>query len=395
MALLNKNEFHYITGYQDSFYKEVRQDDAMFMIDSFNDVTGFYLVFKDGICFKDLCKNHPDVIPTYILDKIKKKHLFLVLNNGHEAFHSAVKQIYKYLIIDSGIPAEQIILISESADILDEVVRISTLYNQPQIKVRWARIFECNVRVQTLEMLSRQHPKQKQESITYDKKYICFNRRWRHHRPTLVALLEAHNILDMGYVSLGDSDQSLTWPQFWPQLQYILRNNTELTTLIESSKNRILSLPRLYVDFQDLTINRAPMERESDRFYKETYFSVVTETNYFTSIDYSPIVEPGRFFSEKIFKPVAYCHPFIVASVPRFLEKFRELGYKTFSPWIDESYDIETDDIIRLDKIAKEVKRLSELTPNQVQEFNDNVRDICIYNFGRLLQQQKFVERLN
>ena len=78
--------------------------------------------------------------------------------------------------------------------------------------------------------------------------------------------------------------------------------------------------------------------------------------------------------------------PFYVAT-DELLDELRELGYKSFSPWIDESYDSELDDAVRLLKIVAEIKRLSELSPEQVNEFRRNVHDICTFNMGVLLRK--------
>jgi hypothetical protein len=111
----------------------------------------------------------------------------------------------------------------------------------------------------------------------------------------------------------------------------------------------------------------------------------VTETSFpFIRFHYgifeNAITDVGRILSEKIFKPIGMKHPFIVVSNPKTLELLRTLGYKTFSPWIDESYDLIEDDAERLLAIAKETKRLCELSPQELTEFLTNCKEICEYN---------------
>jgi hypothetical protein len=91
--------------------------------------------------------------------------------------------------------------------------------------------------------------------------------------------------------------------------------------------------------------------------------------------------------SEKTFKPVAMKHPFIVLSVPHFLDKFRELGYKSFSPWINEDYDLEHDDATRMMKIVRETERLSNLSPEELKDFLTAMRDICEHNYQLLINK--------
>jgi len=68
----------------------------------------------------------------------------------------------------------------------------------------------------------------------------------------------------------------------------------------------------------------------SNHIAENTWVSVVCET----------IIDGRMFFpTEKTGKAMMSGKPFIVLSSPRFLQHLRELGFKTFSPVIDETYD--------------------------------------------------------
>jgi hypothetical protein len=299
-----------------------------------------------------------------------------------------VEGIYKDVIQRFNIPHEQVILISESADILEEVKKISKLYNLGEIKVEWISVFENSIRRQKLEFLLTEPVKDPDVDKIYTKKFLNFNRRWRLHRPALVALLCANNLLDHGHISLGACEEGMNWSNVWDSIKNEFENNIQITAMLLNNEQKILNLPMMYLDTDNLMENKATLEESSNHFYKETYFSVVSETNYFTKSIFSRrYVEAGRFLSEKTFKPIAQCHPFIMVSVPNTLDILRKLGYKSFSPWIDESYDVELDDATRLLKIVAEIKRLSELSIEQVKEFRQGVHDICTYNLGVLLRK--------
>ena len=64
----------------------------------------------------------------------------------------------------------------------------------------------------------------------------------------------------------------------------------------------------------------------------------------------------------------------------------RRLGYKTFHPYIDESYDTITHPRKRLDAISKEIERLSSMSLEKLHEWYYSMEDILIYN------NQKFLE---
>jgi hypothetical protein len=66
------------------------------------------------------------------------------------------------------------------------------------------------------------------------------------------------------------------------------------------------------------------------------------------------------------------------------------LGYSTFSPAIDESYDDEPDLVIRIQKIVAELSRLKELRKTDPTIFYDNYNKMLeIAKFNRFLFYKK------
>lgn len=95
--------------------------------------------------------------------------------------------------------------------------------------------------------------------------------------------------------------------------------------------------------------------------------------------DFSP-----AFPTEKLFKAVGCNKPFIVFSTPYFLAELKNLGYKTFSPFINEEYDTIVDDLDRANAIIKEISRLNSLSEDKFQEVLDGCKDICLHNLAIL-----------
>lgn len=83
-------------------------------------------------------------------------------------------------------------------------------------------------------------------------------------------------------------------------------------------------------------------------WYNTTYFSLVAETS---------IADP-KFISEKIFKPMALKHPFVVWGPYNILNLVKNLGFRTFSHIIDESYDNISDADLRFRAIMNVVASL-------------------------------------
>lgn len=146
-------------------------------------------------------------------------------------------------------------------------------------------------------------------------------------------------------------------------------------------------MPPLYLDTNDLNINRPMLDYSTKIYYENTYFSVISETTFY----YKEREENSRFITEKTFKSIFMKHPFILVSIPRSLEVLKELGYKTFSPWINESYDLEEDDNTRMLMIVDEIERLSNLSDRDLENFLIATKEICLYNYNNLKNKNKFV----
>jgi len=117
---------------------------------------------------------------------------------------------------------------------------------------------------------------------------------------------------------------------------------------------------------------------------KNTDFHVVLET----------VFDKRIHLTEKTCRALATGHPFFLAAGPGSLELLRSYGFKTFSPWIDESYDKETNSKIRMDKIIHSMEKYTQQSKNNrkkiLQEclrvaqhnkthfFSKQFKDICI-----------------
>lgn len=115
--------------------------------------------------------------------------------------------------------------------------------------------------------------------------------------------------------------------------------------------------------------------------YNSAYISIIAETE--------SVCCPDLFFiSEKISRPLLVGHPFVVFGCKGYLAELRKLGFQTFSPWIDESYDNIADSIQRAKSIAHSVKKFSELSHQQRQQVLKGIKSITDHNRRLLLDSQ-------
>lgn len=383
MTILNKDELYYLgTPFNGESYKQVRYD--MFTWPYYEEQSASYY------CYEFASGNAFDVFPLDTLltieqiEQIRNGTVTLILSNSHEGFHYIVQNLYDSIVIRYNIPPQHIVLISESADIASHITTVANKLGLPELKSRWMRRFEHDVQHNRRPMKDTVTL----ESKKYTKKFLSFNRRWRGNRTVLVALLYALDLIKHGHVSLAKADDNRDWYSVFGRNRYLMETSAEATELFNNIESDLLTnLPEFYLDKEDLTINQAVLDDSTNYLYNETYFSVVTET--FMFMRERP-EEYGRFLSEKTFKPVAMKHPFIIASTPHFLDKFRELGYKSFSPWINEDYDCEHDDALRMMKIVKEIERLVNLNETELEEFLIAMREVCEYNYNLFMHKTDF-----
>jgi hypothetical protein len=109
--------------------------------------------------------------------------------------------------------------------------------------------------------------------------------------------------------------------------------------------------------------------------YAEAQDSLVyvpTETVYF-----------GRrlHITEKTFKAIALEMPFVLVAPVGSLEYLRSYGFKTFGDVFDESYDLETDDVKRIEKVAKLLKDLDNLSLTERLNIHRRCLPIVIHNY--------------
>jgi len=106
-------------------------------------------------------------------------------------------------------------------------------------------------------------------------------------------------------------------------------------------------------------------------------------------------------FVEKIFTPILFKKPFLLLGPINGLEILKSYGFKTFSEYIDESYDTQVDSDKRMDMVLDELERLSNI---DMIELTKNIKPILNHNYNLLLDMNKnkkdylkkyFTEKIN
>lgn len=232
-----------------------------------------------------------------------------------------------------------------------------------------------------------------------DKLLLCFNRVVRPHRILLAGHMLKKNLLDKCYYSFHPLFNHNALHDSLTASFRVVENLPGFVTGDHYSK--YLKLLKQNSDIFPLKLNIEPttnktwVDNEDREYYENSYFSVTTETNFFPDLGspYSPdannvnrfnTVFRGNsvFLTEKTFKPIMMKHPFIMVSRPGTLKALRQCGYKTFHPYIDESYDEIKNNTDRLDAISNEIERLSKFTDDMWIEWQQNIKKIVEWNYS-------------
>ena len=249
------------------------------------------------------------------------------------------------------------------------------------VKVYYINQFECNASNigRDREYYHNSEPKRL-------KKFICFNKQPRGHRIQILSDIIKRNLRDQCYLSFYTRYKNVGFAKLrmlYPDVDF---------KIDRLRIKRIKDEFPIGLTLQSNESNMHNLNQDDEYLFKSALFSLVTETLFHSSIDYTNLQAydpihcfPCSFHSEKIWNAIRAKHPFIVASTPNFLQSLRELGYQTFHPYINESYDSIEDDQLRLTAIMDEVERLCNMNDMETRIWLSNVHVITKYNYDLLM----------
>jgi hypothetical protein len=228
------------------------------------------------------------------------------------------------------------------------------------------------VRIDNIPALPRfhEHLQYKTEHLNDIKVYNCLQKRPRAHRIWMFKELVDNNLLNDGLNSMN----SLPWESTYymgklmDKIPYD-RISKLLPMLPPTTENNSEEL----AIFEDQDSGKYQMRFNED-IMLDTWVSVISEASF---------GEDTCFISEKSFKPIAGMHPFIIFGNKRSLHYLRELGYKTFHPYIDESYD-ELECWERLDAIIDALKKIKSIPMEERLEWYAGMKEILEFNYDKL-----------
>ena len=199
------------------------------------------------------------------------------------------------------------------------------------------------------------------DSTTIDTAYMCLNRKPHWHRQQLYGRLQARDLVSKGIVSMGGDGQAVV----------ALAQDTDHDTLAPNATRDHYGIPNDIVSLGHLGN------------WSRHLLNIVTETFY--------DINQSGFVSEKIYKPIVGCRPFLVYDPDGGTRWLLERG---FEPYTQDFQDISDLDLALPHNIPKFLVALCEQTPAYWQKKFVDLQEKILYNkthFVDYVNQQKSI----
>lgn len=270
--------------------------------------------------------------------------------------------------------------INDSEDVFDRLTLKKIIYHDQEpimfnaYKEKWANRIYLTNRLETNHLLGNSE----KNSVEKDN------------------LLKASGWHDFYWFSNGFL--SLEWYRYYKYATYLENSWTPTKTF--SSYNRILPhrehrlaiANHLYTHYpKKIILSRHFGDDAPDNLFVNTTLThsenlsyTIHEQDFIDS--FCHIVTERIFFenrihlTEKIFRPIVCCRPFILVSSPGALSYLKGYGFKTFGDFWSEDYDNIKDHNKRLAACIETIDEIASMSKKRMLEMLNEMKDILLYN---------------
>ena len=315
-----------------------------------------------------------DYISGKVLNHVREGRCKIILNYGYEGLGSkhndsilskkCLERLHS-ILEHLGLSRKSIIYLDSNVTLENQIIDTTIKYYfYEYTALDWERFSIMHPKMtyhgNTISQKNMKLWKDSQSKLR-KKYFLSFNRLPKQHRVDLVLTLEKYGALDKGYVSFP------TQEDFWKFETY----NGEL----KPYENSLFSKLPLKIDKVKLNEKKWSYEKFDNKFYLDSYFQIIAD-NHFDS--YKDQVH----LTEKVWKAITNFQPFIYIGHPTALKKLKEFGFKTFEPFIDESYDDEYDKDKRFKMIQEQISRLvCDKTIEEIHEWYWSIEKTLRHNY--------------
>jgi len=302
--------------------------------------------------------------PPTVLDALRQKRALLVMNGSWEGDNFSLFDLLHSVLASLDIPFSRVVVVTGNH-------LLPKLYEERHkegVHVVAEDVFVSEVSrgfAQTGDFVS---PAEALARLKRDTHFLSFNRIPRPHRVMFISQLVRLGLDGFGLVSMPSNaelpyERTRDWKyaaQKWPHYHDDIEHLKRITPMV--------------VDRDDFTTNHFCTSARD--YYLRTYFSVITETLFENTAG------QVSFVSEKIYKPLASMHPFLLLAPPRTLAYIRSLGFRTFSEsgFVNEDYDEIAEDTYRMASVLDELRRLCRTPLHVIREHYLAMMPILMHN---------------
>ena len=150
-----------------------------------------------------------------------------------------------------------------------------------------------------------------------------------------------------------------------------LKENYENDSYLSFAPTKTDDLDHCYLDYVPNTAFGNMSHAWPSEFQLKSFCNIVTESMWYSG----PI-----HITEKTDKCFSAGQPFVLVSGPHYLKKLKELGFKTFDKWWDESYDDEVKYPKRISKIKQIIDTIANLSISECESIYLEMIPTLIHN---------------
>ena len=317
-------------------------------------------------------------ITSEVLHRVRNKTAYFLVTLLYEGYmdDELLNHLSDYFT-SKGLPLTQIIYMTNcynGKEVYKDYCRRN--HKLPEIQMEYFPVFridKCDIQLAIKESaISKYQPGPRKKT------FLCFNRRYNDHRLMLYLAIVQRGLIDQCYYSM-DKTQPEATRTFVENCKYLISRFSDMGL---NSTDVLAADKLLPLILDNPNFSQYPMENSVDpvkHLYDNSLVNIVTETYFFNNI---------ILITEKTNKPIAFMQPFILLGAARSLQHDKDMGFRTFGEFWDETYDLELDDKLRFIKIMAVIESIAKWTEEQRIEFTVKVKDIVDYNVNHLNTMQ-------
>jgi hypothetical protein len=249
------------------------------------------------------------------------------------------------------------------------------------------------------EELTLSHTELNEDQIQHP--FICMNRQSRFHRTFIVAKLFEKDLQNKGLISYHnipghqerERDHQTTeamdpaQPFFYLETRPWSRLNCRVRLYEQSNRDLVQGFQKQVNNYKNFTDsatinNKSTLLGYQNSVIQRALIYVGTET----------VAEyPDPCIGSISFKGVLDKRPFMILCSPGSLAYMKDLGFKTFGSWWDESYDQEPNFEKRVQMIVDILQEISCRSITDLQKMCQDMSEVLEHNFNHFTQ--KFLEQ--